>query len=182
MASETDQTLHVIGEVVADKTKTASGAESDVLAASPSSNAATKKMANKDTPMLSDYWKKSMVMEVDRSAYHIAGWLGSALESFVPEVDVPMVDNSTIVCFEFHLVVGLGLPPSKFFISIMNFLRCELVHLNLNVIAALSCFTMLCECWLEIVPDTILFWYFYGPAWYEKIVFSRIKLSLCRHR
>jgi hypothetical protein len=64
----------------------------------------------------------------------------------------------------------------------MIFLRCKLVHLNSNAIAALSCFTMLCECWLEITPDTSLFWYFYSPTWYDKTVFSRIGLSLCHHR
>jgi hypothetical protein len=79
--------------------------------------------------------------------------LGSGLESLVPKVDIPMVDGSTVVCFESHLIAELGLPPSKFLVAIMNFLGCELVHLNLNVIATLSFFTMLCECWLGITPD-----------------------------
>jgi hypothetical protein len=107
--------------------------------------------------------------------------MGGALESFIPEVDIPMVDNSFVVCFESHLVAGLGLPPSKFHVSIMNFLRCELVHLNPNAIDALSCFTMLCKCWLGIALDTSLFWYFYSPTRYDKVVFSRIGLSLRRH-
>jgi hypothetical protein len=68
-----------------------------------------------------------------------------------------MVDNSTVVCFESHLATGLGLPPSKFLVSILNFLMCALVHLNPNGIATLSCFTMLCECWLGIAPDTSMF-------------------------
>jgi hypothetical protein len=93
-----------------------------------------------------------------------------------------MVDQTTIVCFESHLISRLGLPPSKFLISILNFLRCELVHLNLNTIVALSCFSMLCECWLEIALNTYLFWYFYSPAWYDKQVFFSIRLSLRRHR
>jgi hypothetical protein len=67
------------------------------------------------------------------------------------------VDNSTVVCFESHLITELGLLPSKFLVSILNFLGCELVHLNLNAIVALSCFTMLCECWLGIAPDISLF-------------------------
>jgi hypothetical protein len=54
------------------------------------------------------------------------------------------VDNTTVVCFESHLVAG-HLPHSKFIISILNFLRCELVHLNPNAIAALSYFTMLAQ-------------------------------------
>jgi hypothetical protein len=92
------------------------------------------------------------------------------------------IDNNTIVYFESHLIVGLGLPPSKFLISILNFLRCELAHLNPNAISALNYFTMLCECWLGITPDTSLFWYFYGSTWYDKQVFSGIGLSLRRHR
>jgi hypothetical protein len=91
-----------------------------------------------------------------------------------------MVDDSTMVCFESHLVARLGLPPSKFLVAIMNFLRCELVHLNLNTITTLSCFTMLCECWLGIASDTSLFWYFYSPARYDKVVYCGIGLSLHR--
>jgi hypothetical protein len=79
------------------------------------------------------------------STYHTTGWLGGALESFVLEVDVPTIGNSTVVYFESHHVVGLGLPPSKFLVAILNFLRCEFVHLNSNAIAVLSCFTMPCE-------------------------------------
>jgi hypothetical protein len=75
----------------------------------------------------------------------------------IPKVDVPIVNDSTTISFESYLIVGLGLSPSKFLSSIMNFLGCELVHFNLNAIAALSYFTILCECWLGIAPDTNLF-------------------------
>jgi hypothetical protein len=77
--------------------------------------------------------------------------------STVPEVDFPTTHGSTVVCFESHLIAGLGLPPSKFLVAIMNFLGCELVHFNPNVITTLSCFSMLCEYWLGISPDTSLF-------------------------
>jgi hypothetical protein len=70
---------------------------------------------------------------------------------------------TTIVYFESYLITGLDLPPSKFLYAIMNFLGCELVHFNPNAIIALSCFAMLCECWLGIAPDTSLFWCFYSP-------------------
>jgi hypothetical protein len=82
----------------------------------------------------------------------------------IPEVDVPAVHDSTIVYFESYLIAGLGHPPSKFLSSIMNFLECELVHINPNAIAALNCFAMLCECWLGIAIDTSLFLYFYSPV------------------
>jgi hypothetical protein len=103
------------------------------------------------------------------------------VESFIPDLESPTVENTIVVCFESHRVAGLDLPPSKFLVSILNFLRCEPVHLNPNTIAALSCFTMPCECWFEITPDTSMFWYFYYPAWYDKTIYSRIGLSLCRH-
>jgi hypothetical protein len=60
----------------------------------------------------------------------------------------------------------------------MNFFRCKLVHLNLNAISVLSCFTMLCECWLGVTPDTNMFCYFYSQARYDNTVFSGIRLSL----
>jgi hypothetical protein len=93
-----------------------------------------------------------------------------------------MVDGSTVVCFESHLFAGLGLPSSKFLVAIMNFLRCELVHLNLSAITALSCFIMLCKCWLGIVLDTSLFWYFYSSTHYDMVVYSGIGLSLSHSR
>jgi hypothetical protein len=81
--------------------------------------------------------------------------------STVPEVDVPTTHDSTVICFESHLIAGLGI---QFLFAIMNFLGCELVHFIPNAIAALGCFSMLCECWLGIPPDTSLLWYFYSPA------------------
>jgi hypothetical protein len=77
-------------------------------------------------------------------------------------VDFLTVDDTVVVCFESHLVTRLGLTPSKFLIAVMSHLGCELVHFNPNAIVALSCFTMLCECWLGIALNTSLFWYFYS--------------------
>jgi hypothetical protein len=146
MAGEADQTLNVPSEPIIDENKSASGAESDVSAASSSSNAAVMKMADNTIPEMFNYWKRSMITEADHLAYHSVGWLSSGLESLVPEVDIPTIDGSTMVCFESHLVAGLGLPPSKFLIAIMNFLGCELVHQDLNAIAMLNCYTMWCKC------------------------------------
>jgi hypothetical protein len=87
-----------------------------------------------------------MITEADRLAYHSTDWLSGGLECLVPVLDIPMVDGSIMVCFKSHLVAGLGLPPNKFLIAIMNFLGCELVHMNLHALTVLSCFTMLCEC------------------------------------
>jgi hypothetical protein len=157
MAGEADQILRAADEPVVDERKSDYGTESDSPAVSTSSNVAAANIADKTILDMSDYWKKSIITEVDHQAYHSAGWLTDGLESLVCEVDVPTVDGSTVVYFETHLVAGLGLPPSKFLVVVMNLLRCELVHFNPNAIAALSCFTMLCECWLGISPDTSLF-------------------------
>jgi hypothetical protein len=123
-----------------------------------------------------------MITEANRNAYLATGWLLGEAVSSISDLEFPTVDTTTIVCFESHLIARLGLPPSKFLVSILNFLKCELIHLNLNTIIALSCFTMLCECWLGISPDTSLFWYFYYLARYDKHIFSRIGLSMLRHR
>jgi hypothetical protein len=53
--------------------------------------------------------------------------------------------HTNVMCFESHLVAGLGILPSKFLAAIMSYLGCKLIHFNPNAIFALSCFTMLCE-------------------------------------
>jgi hypothetical protein len=62
----------------------------------------------------------------------------------ITEVDVLIVTGSTVLCFESHLLAGLRLRPSKFLAAIMNYLGCLLVHFNVNGIAALSSFEMMC--------------------------------------
>jgi hypothetical protein len=114
-----------------------------VASSSSSSNAATEKIVKKDIPMTTDYWRKSTMIEADHAAYHIAGWLLGGVESSISDLEFPIVDNTTIVCFESHLIARLGLPPSKFLFSILNVLWCELVQL--------SYFAILYECWLSLL-------------------------------
>jgi hypothetical protein len=139
-------------------------------------------MAKGEIPELSDFFKKTPVTDDERQAYHDRGWLTGNVISSIPEVDVPTVERSTIICFEPHLVAGLGLPPSKFLVTIMVYLNYELFHFNPNAISALGTFVMLCECWLGTTMDTSLFWYYYSPVRYSKVIYGRIGLSLCRHR
>jgi hypothetical protein len=61
-----------------------------------------------------DYWKKTLVTKTDRKAYHSFSWLNGGLESTVPTVEYPTVDDTTVVCFESHLIAGLGLTPANF--------------------------------------------------------------------
>jgi hypothetical protein len=164
MAGEVDQTLDATDTPAIDEGRNDSGAESNAPVTSSSMTLAVIKMVDNKVPDMADYWKKSTITEVDRQAYHDFSWLTGNLMSIVPEVDVPTTHDSTVVCFESHLIVGLSLPLSKFLVDIMNFHGYELVHFNPNAITALRCFSMLCECWLEIPIDTSLFWYFYSPA------------------
>jgi hypothetical protein len=85
------------------------------------------------------------------------GWLLGVLVYTPTTLDFPTIDRTNIVCFESHLMCRPGLPLSKFLISVLNYLGCELVHLHPNAIAVLSCFSMLCYCWLGISLDTSLF-------------------------
>jgi hypothetical protein len=160
-----------------------SGMESTMMAASSSPTRGAIKMAEGEIPELTNFFKKMTVAKDGRQAYHDRGWLTGNLVSFIPEIDVPTIEDSTILCFKSQLVVGLGRPPKIFLSSIMNYLECSLVHLNPNAISALSSFVMLCECWLEIPLDTSLFWYYYSPARYTKTIFDGISLSLqCKRR
>jgi hypothetical protein len=142
------------------------------MVASSSPTRGATKMADGEILELTDFFKKMIVTEYDRRAYHGRGWLAGNLVSVIPEIDVPTVEGSTILCFESQLAAGLGHPPSKFLCSIMNYLGCSLVHLNANVVSALSSFVMLCECWLRIPPDTNLFWYYYSPVQYTKTIYE----------
>jgi hypothetical protein len=177
-----DTTVHAPAAPVASSASTDdsghdSEAKSAAMAASSPTRGATR-MTVGEIPKLADFFKKTTVTEDDRRAYHDRGWLTGNLISFIPEVDVPTVEGSTIICFKSQLAAGVGLPPSKFLSSIMNYLECSLVHLNSNAVSALSSFIMLCECWLRIPPNTSLFWYYYSPTQYTKTIFGGINFSL----
>jgi hypothetical protein len=113
---------------------------------------------------LSDFFKKTSVTDGERQAYHERGWLTGNVISSVNEVDIPTIEGSTAICFESHLIAGLGLSPSKFLVTIMGYLNCKLFHFNPNAMSMLSTFVMLYECWLGITLDTSLFWYYYSLA------------------
>jgi hypothetical protein len=120
--------------------------ESAAMVTSSSPTHDVIKMDDGEIPELTDFFKKTIVTEADRKAYHDLGGLSGNLISFICEVDVPTIEGSTILCFECQLAAGLGLPPSKFLSSILSYLGCSMVHLNANTVSALSSFAMLCEC------------------------------------
>jgi hypothetical protein len=55
MASETDQTLLVVGNLIADEAKTASREENEIAAASSPFNTAIEKMVKKDVLVMTNY-------------------------------------------------------------------------------------------------------------------------------
>jgi hypothetical protein len=145
-----DTTVHAPAALVApsasvDDSGHDSGVESATMAASSPTHGAIRMTTGKILE-LTNFFKKTTVTEDDRRAYHDRGWLTGNLVSFIPEVDVPTVEGSTIICFKSQLTAGVRLPNSKFLSSIMNYLGCSLVHLNSNAVLALSSFVMLCEC------------------------------------
>jgi hypothetical protein len=120
-----------------------SRAESTTMTNSSSRTCGTALMAKGEIPELTDFIKGATVSEEELQAYHSHGWLTGNVLSSIPKVEVPTIIDSTVLCFESHLLARLGLPPSKFLAPIMNYLICSLVHFNVNAIAALGSFVML---------------------------------------
>jgi hypothetical protein len=163
MAEEPSHDPIVANPPADEDTGNDSGAES-VTAMASSPTRGTALLSKGEIHELSDFFKNTSVTDGERQAYHERGWLTGNVISSVPEVDVPTIGGSTIIYFESCLVTGPGLPLSKFLVTIMGYLNCELFHFNPNAISALSTFVMLYECWLGIASDTSLFWYYYSPA------------------
>jgi hypothetical protein len=99
MAVETAHNLFITDKPVGNDTQSDSGAESATLATSSSPTLAATKMADRKIPQMSDFFKKTIVTEEERLSYHIFGWLTGNLISMIPEVDVSIVHDSTIICF-----------------------------------------------------------------------------------
>jgi hypothetical protein len=144
-----------------------SGSESAVSVTFSSLTRGAALMTDGKIPEMSDFYKKVMVTDSEHQGYHDLSWLTSNLLSSIPKVANPTIDGSIVVCFESHLIAVLGLPPSKFLVSIMNFLGCSLIHFNPNALVMLSSFTMLCECWLGIPSYFSIFWYYYSLVRYD---------------
>jgi hypothetical protein len=81
--------------------------ESTVMAASSSPTHGTAKMVEGGILELTDFLKKMTMTLDDRQVYHACGWLTGNLVSFIPEVDAPTVEGSTVLCFESQLATGL---------------------------------------------------------------------------
>jgi hypothetical protein len=157
MTTESTSNLLSTNPSIDDDAGADSGAESTAMTTSSSPTCGTSMMAKGEIPELTDFFKKTSVSEEEFQTYHRRGWLIGKCLSSIPEVDVLNVHDSSVLCFEPYLLVGLGLPPSKFLAAIMNYLGCLLDHFNVNAIAVPSSFVMLCECWLGIPPDSSLF-------------------------
>jgi hypothetical protein len=107
-----DTTIHAPAAPVAPSASTDnsghdSRAESTAMAASSSPTRGATRMADGEIPKLNDFFKKTTVIKDDRRAYHDRGWLTGNLVSFIPEVDVPTIEGSAILCFESQLAAGI---------------------------------------------------------------------------
>jgi hypothetical protein len=169
-----------------DDARSDSRAETMAMTTSSSLTWHASLMAKGEISKLTDFFKGTTVSEEELQAYHSPDWLTGNVLSSIPEVDVPTVADSTVLCFESHLLARLGLPspppPSKFLAAIINYLGYSLVHFNANAIPVLGSFMMMCECRLGIPLDSSLFWYYYSPSRYAKFIYGGIGLSLRRHR
>jgi hypothetical protein len=172
IADETAHDLPPINQQANDDVRSDSGAERATLMTSSSPTLAAIMMANGKVPATVELFKRTIITEDECRGYHDLGWLPGHMMSSILEVEFPTVDDSNVMCFESHLVAGLGLPPSKFLVANMSYVGYRLIHFNPNTVVALSCFTMLCKYWLGIAPDTSLFWYNYSPAQYRNVVYS----------
>jgi hypothetical protein len=117
-----DPTAPIALSVNDDDFRHDSGVESTAMATSSSPTRGTTKMADREIPELTDFFKKTTVTKDDHRAYHDRGWLADNLVSFILQVDVSTVESFIILYFESQLAAGLGLPSSKFLSSIMNYL------------------------------------------------------------
>jgi hypothetical protein len=75
-----------------------SATESDAMVTSSSPTHGVIRMDDGEIPELADFFKKTIVTETDRQTYHDLGWLSGNLISFIPKVDVPTVEGSTVLC------------------------------------------------------------------------------------
>jgi hypothetical protein len=115
-----------------------------------------------------------MLNEAHITRYHEEDLLLGNLECFLIDIDFP---------FESHLQCRVCFPPNKFLVSFYRYYVLELVHLNLNTIAALTVFIVPCECWLGIEPSLDLFRHFYSRVSYSsKELAHTMGFNLRHHR
>jgi hypothetical protein len=106
-----DTTVHAPAAPVAlsasaDDSRHDSEAESAAMVASSATRGATR-MAAGEIPELTDFFKKTTMTEANHRAYHDRGWLTGNLVSFIPQVDVPIIEGSTIISFKSQLAAGI---------------------------------------------------------------------------
>jgi hypothetical protein len=102
--------LLTIEKLFDDSTKS----DSEVESVAPTTSSPTPvviMMADGKIPKMSDFFKKTTITKEEHKAYHDLGRLPGNLISTIPEVDVPTVHDSSMICFESHLITGLGVIP-----------------------------------------------------------------------
>jgi hypothetical protein len=126
MTGESGQISNVTDDIAASDSQSVAGMESDSASLTSSSTMADQTIAKKKVQLLHQNWKAPMVTDKDISAYHVAGWLLGVLLCSPTTLYFLTINRTNIVCFESYLMCGLGLPPSKFLVSILNYCYCFL--------------------------------------------------------
>jgi hypothetical protein len=91
-----------------------SGAERTVMTNSSSPTRGVAPMAKGEIPELTDFFKETTISKEELQAYHSHGWLTGNVLSSIPEVDIPTVVGSTVLCFESHVLSGYCFHPVRF--------------------------------------------------------------------
>jgi hypothetical protein len=109
--SMADTTIHDLAPFIAPSVndedfKNDSGAESVAMTTSSSQTCGATKMADEEILELMDFFKKMIVTKDDHKACHDRVWLAGNCLSFIPEVDDPTVEGSTVRCFESSWLLG----------------------------------------------------------------------------
>jgi hypothetical protein len=71
--------------------------------------------------------------------------------------DIPTPNTNEIVVFASFFQCGFGLPACDFLHGLLNHYQIDLVHLNSNSILQIAVFVHLCEAYLRIPPNFLLF-------------------------
>jgi hypothetical protein len=71
--------------------------------------------------------------------------------------DIPTPKTEEIMVFSSFFQCGLGLPACDFLWGILDHYKIELVHLNPNSVLQIVVFVYLCEAFLGISPNFLLF-------------------------
>jgi hypothetical protein len=75
--------------------------------------------------------------------------------------DIPTPNTNEIVVSLSFFQRKFGLPACDFFRGLLNYYKIELIHLNPNSILQIAIFVHLCEAYLTVLPNVVLFKHYF---------------------